>query len=351
MDDIDRKLLMVIVTNPRISFRELSEKLGITKQAAHHRMQILKRAGVIERITVDISVPYLRAIPVAVFGISKASSFPRIFDELGQCEHTRRVIAGCGNYVYVNGILRNMSELDEFVGIVKRTAGLRRATVGLYSAERGLMPNYVIDGITDTKPSHRRLSPLDLRIIISLKQDVRKPVEGIAKELHVSAKTVRKHLEDMMSEGLVELHVRTDSPKAGDLMFAVHVTLREGADGAEVGRRLLARYPFKDAFLLAFSNIPKLLIWIFWTGGLSEMREILSATEDDEDIVALMPNLGYMMRIYSTWQDRLPEQMLQAYERFGTKIHCQGEYESVRRLGTLESLSGHETSAVRQSFV
>lgn len=275
-------------------------------------------------MTADISIPYLDAVPVGILGVSMAPSVPQVFEKLGECEFIRRVIAGCGNYIYVNGILRNLSELKGFVEFVKRTAKLRVATVGFYSDDPGLMPNYVVDGITRRKPDYKRLSQLDLRIIISLKEDVRKPAEEIAKELRVSAKTVKRHLENMMSEGALELHVRTDSPLAGDLMYVVHVTVAKDADRAAIARRLKSRFPFKDAFFLSYSNVPRLLLWIFWTGDISKMREILTAVDDDKDIVALMPNLGYMMRIYSTWQDRLPEDMLRAFEGVRPPSRCRG---------------------------
>ncbi len=324
VDDIDRQVLMLIVTNPRISYRDLAKKLGITKQATHHRLRALNESGVIEGMTADISVPYVGAITVGILGVSEAPSVPQVFDTLGRSEFTRRVIAGCGDYLYVNGILRNMSELNGFVSFVKRTAQLRNAKVGLYSPDPGLMPNYTVDGIVDRRPSYRKLSPLDLRIIISLKEDVRKPVEKIATEVHASAKTVRRRLAAMMSEGSIDLHVKTDSPVAGDLMFLVHVNLRDGADGAAVGRRLLSRYPFKDAFVIEYSNLQNLLIWIFWTGDIPSMRRILEAVDEDQDIESLMPNLGYMMRIYPTWLDGLPTQLLRASEETEAKVDAKG---------------------------
>jgi len=319
MDDTDRKLLMLIVTNPRISFRELSMRLSITKQAAYRRLQTLKESRVIGNMTADISVAYLGAVPMAVFGRSEAPSVLKTFERLGECEFTRRVIAGCGNYIYVDGILRDISELDGFVDLVKRVAELQDVTVGTFSPDPRLMPHYVVDGITNRKPSYRKLTNLDLRIILSLKEDVRKPVNEIAGELAVSAKTVKRHLDDMMSEGSLDLHVRTDSPLAGDLMFVVNVTLRDGADKAAVGRRLLSEYSFLDAFLVSYSNLPNQLGWVFWTGKLSEMRKILTAVDEDEDIVALMPNLGYLMRIYSTWQDKLPQSLIQKSEENRTR--------------------------------
>lgn len=319
MDDIDRKLMMLIVGNPRIHFRELSRSLGISKQAVFRRLQTLREYGVVGEMTADISVPYLHAVPVAVFGRSKAASVLETFDKLAECEFTRRITAGCGNYFYVDGILRDTSELDEFSEHVVRVAELQEATVGMYSPDPGLMPHYEVDGITSRKPGQKKLTLLDVRIIASLKDDVRKPVQKIAGELGVTTKTVKRHLEDMMCEGSLELHTRIDQPLAGDMLFTVHVSLRDGASKGEVGRRLLSKYQFKDAFIVSFSNVPNLLIWIFWTGELAEMRRILKAVDEDEDVVALMPNFAYLMRICSDWRDRLPQQMIRASENAGLR--------------------------------
>jgi DNA-binding Lrp family transcriptional regulator len=314
MDDIDVKLLVLLVGNPRIHFHELSRKIGISKQAAYRRWLALKESGVIERMTADISVTYLDAVPVAVFGRSNAASVLETLDKLGECEFTRRAFAGCGNYIYVNGLLRDISDLGEFSEFVIRTADLQDATVGIYSPDPGLTPHYIVDGITNRKPDYKKLTPLDLRIIALLKDNVRMPVQEIAEVLGVTTKTIKRHLEDMTSEGKLELHVRTDPSDFGDMFFAVHVTLRDGADKGAVGRRLLSKYEFRDAFLLAFSNIPSLLMWIFWSGDLSEMRKILKAVDEDEDIAALMINYVYLQRFYSTWQDRLPQYLMHASE-------------------------------------
>ena len=74
MDDTDRKLLILIGVNPRIHYRELAKRLGISRQAVHHRMRVLTEIGVIKGVTAGISVSYLNAVPVSVFGRSKTAS-------------------------------------------------------------------------------------------------------------------------------------------------------------------------------------------------------------------------------------------------------------------------------------
>ena len=307
MDDTDRKLILHLSSNPRMSFRELAKNLGISKQAVHHRIQVLIKIGAIKGTTAYISVPYLDAIPMAVFGRSKAASIETVFDKLGESELTRRCVAAGGNYLYVVGLLREISELDSYAEFVIRTAEMSEPNVGIYSLDTVPMPEYVVDGVGRPKRSSRELTPLDFHIIASLKDDARRPVAEIAKMIGVSPKTVRRHLTDMMSNGSLDLSVRFDQPSAGDLMFLSHVNLRNGADKAEVSRRLLSTYPFPDAYIRTFGNIPGLLIWIFWTDKLTEMRKILRVAREDEDVLTIVPNFAFLERVYSTWRDGLHE--------------------------------------------
>ena len=126
--------------------------------------------------------------------------------------------------------MREVSELDGYAEFVKRVAKIPTPTVGIYCPDEELMPNYPVDGGGRKKKSNRTLSALDLRIIASLKDDARKPIADVAKAVGASAKTVKRHLDDMVSEGLLDLHVLMDSPSGGDMLFALHVNLKDGYD-------------------------------------------------------------------------------------------------------------------------
>jgi len=307
MDDVDRRLMTLISMSPRMHYRELAERLGISRQAVHHRIRVLMETGVIQGTTADISGPYLDAVPVVVFGRAKSGPIENTLDLLGESEFTRRVVVAGGNFLYVVGLLRNISELDSFAEFVRHTAEMQEPTVGVYSLNPGLMPEYIVDGIGRRKQSYKRLSLLDLRIIASLKGNARRSVAEIASMVGVSPKTVRRHLEGMISEGSLELSVRSDQPSGGDMLFLLHLTIRDGADKVGLARRLLLRYPFMDAYIRAFSNIPDFLVWIFWTGRLTEMRRVLKETGEERDVLSVVPNFAYLERIYSTtWRDRLP---------------------------------------------
>lgn len=319
MDDIDRKLLVLIEVNPRIHFRELAMQLGISKQAVHHRMQALTKLGVIRGWTASISVSYADAIPVAVFGRSETASVEKTLSKLGESEHSHRVVVAGGNFLYVIGMLRNVSELEGFAQFVSRTAEMPAPAVGIYCRDEELMPYYPVDGGGKRKQSNKELAPIDLKIISSLKDDARRSIADIADMVGVSAKTVRRHLEDMISEGSVDLSVPSDLQSGGDMFLIMHVNIRAGADKVEVGKRLLSESPFHDQYIRTFSNLPGLLVWVFWSGNIAEIRKVLGDLGKDEDVVAVMLNFAYSERIYPTWLDKLSEALTSSSRKARTR--------------------------------
>lgn len=299
--------MILLGKNPRIQIRDLVRQLGISKQAVHHRMQVLMETGVIKGAFACVSPRYLNAIPMSVSGTSRTTCMDRTLDRLGSSEHTRRVVVASGNYVYVVGFLRNISELDGYVEFVKRTAEMPDPTVGIYTQDDGLMSGYVVDGHGKRRQKYRELTPLDLRIVRALKDNARRPVGEVADAVGVSAKTVRRHLESMLSDGSIDLSVPMDSGLGGDMFLIMHVNLNDGANKTKVGGRLLSKRYFPDQYVRTHSNLPKFLNWVFWTNDMRLLRRALKETSEDKDVHSVMLNFAYLERIYETWLDRLPE--------------------------------------------
>lgn len=92
----------------------------------------------------------------------------------------------------------------------------------------------------------RRLSPLDWRIIGAMADDARRPLSDVAKELGVTAKTVRSRYHTMWGEGCIDTHVVLDFERMSGLFpFAISFWYEEGASGAS--QRILDH--FEDRLL------------------------------------------------------------------------------------------------------
>ena len=306
MDDTDRKLLVLISADPRINTRELAKRLGISRQTVQRRMQVLTKNGMVKGITAGISVNYLDAVHMVVFGRSNTASIEGTLSGLGESEFTRSAIVAGGNFLYVGGLLRNISELDSYAKFVKRVAEMPAPTVGVYCVDDEIMPENIVDG-WKRKQSYKKLTHLDLKIIASLKDYARRPTADIADAVGVSTKTVRRHLESMTSGGSLEFDVPWDLLSGADMFTLMHVNLKEGADKEEVGRRLFSKYPFQTLYIRSFSNLPSFLLCILCSNKMTEMRKVLRDIGEDEDVLAVTPNLLYLERTYTTWRNKLPE--------------------------------------------
>ena len=305
MDDTDRKLLDLLNSEPRMHYREFAKRLGISTQAVHHRMQALTKSGVILGIYANVSIRYLGAVPVNIFGRSRTMSIDETLDKLGESELSSAAVVAGGNFLYVLGLLREISELDGYAEFVKRVGEMPEPTVGIYCLDAGLANDYLDGG--KRKHSYRELTPLDLEIITSLKDDARKSIVDIAKEIGVSTKTVRRRLSDMISDGSLDFDVHWDPTSGGDIIIFLHVNLRDGADKGDVGRRLISKYcPLQLAYMRSFSNLPAFLLCILVSDKMTEIRKVLREIEEDKDVLAIMPNLRYRQRVYTPWRRRLP---------------------------------------------
>jgi len=306
MDDTDRKLMALLASSPRMHLQELAEKVGISKQAVHHRMRALTDEGVFRGTRAGISFAYLNAVPVTVFGRSDACSVEDTMDTLGESEFTRRVIVAGGNYLYVVGELRNVSELKAYARFVAREASMPEPAVGIYRLDGVPMPDYHVDGVRTRKQNYKKLSQLDLKIIASLKNDARKPVSEIAEIVGASTKTVKGRLDNMLSDGSLDIHALIDSPLGGEMLSFIHISLRSGSDPAEAARRLLSKYSSLDAYVRMFVNIPDFFIFVFWSDELRTIRTMLGEIRRDQDVVSSTLNIGYLERLYeTTWRDKL----------------------------------------------
>ncbi len=299
MDDTNRKLMLLIAENPRMQYCELQRRLGISRQAVHDRIQMLARTGAFKTMKATVSANYLGAVPAAVWGRSEANSMDDVVNKLRKSEIIGRIIMAGDNYLYVLGCLRRAADLDGYVDFVRRNAEMPEPTVGLAKLNAGIMPEWA-EGVI-CREGCKPLSALDLKIIASLQDDVRKRNADIARSLGVSAKTVRRHIEDMVAGGSLDYDVPWDLPPGADILTVIHVTLRNDADKTRVARRLLNIDPVHLNYFRSFANLPRFLLGMISCDRMTDIRKLLKAVREDEAVLNVTPNLVFAEHTCMNW--------------------------------------------------
>lgn len=301
MDDTDRKLVYLMWEDPRMSLREISKRLGISRQTVHRRLQAFERMGVFRNLKAAVAGDYLDECYVAIWGRSDSSSIDSCLERLGESRFTWRVEMLGGNSLFVMASLTETSDLNSYVKFVKSAAEMPEPTIGIMCYNDEINPFDV-----EKKQSYKGLTSLDLEIIDLLQDNARRPVAEIANAIGVSAKTVRAHLDEMTASGSMIYNQPWDLTSGEDTCTLLYIKLRNGADKAGVAKRLLSMDPTHFNFIRSFSNLPNFLVGLVCCERMCNMRRILRETSEDEEVLTVVPNLVYDERMYWNHDPRSP---------------------------------------------
>jgi DNA-binding Lrp family transcriptional regulator len=106
MIKLDIQLFQLLIQDPRMSYRDLAERLGTSTQAIHKRIQALTSAGVIRTSTV-ISTSYVNATVIGVSGRVEAREPIRVtIKKQMKNDCFGGAVLCSSNHIFVTGILR-----------------------------------------------------------------------------------------------------------------------------------------------------------------------------------------------------------------------------------------------------
>jgi len=294
MDKTDVILSMLLLADSRTPYRELADRLNLSANAVHKRIQSLINQGIIRKFTTTISLPALGAVAVLLYGISEAESLGKLHEKLGKHGSIYWLTLGGGNFVILGAYLRSMLELESLTDYVKKEVLMPNPTVGIFSATQSK---------ADTN-LEKVLHSLDRQIIYALSNDSRKPIADIAEEVEVTAKTVRRRLNTMISKGLIEFSMHWYPDTSNDIFSTMHLRLKPDANRDAVARVLKSYYP-NLLFYYQFINIPNELLCFLWTNTMKELKEIQQHLVSEEIVASIVPNILYTGYIFDTWRNEL----------------------------------------------
>ena len=293
-------LIMLLSANSRLPYAEMAEKLNLSVNAIHKRIQLLIETGVIRKFTAKVSLQSLAPIVVFVSGTSQLVSFQDLPGKLKAHGSIYWLAEGGGKFLYIGAYLRNLSELVGLIELVKKEAGLPEPTVRIMaSAPLPVTPN--------PKSTDLTLYDLDYKIIRSLKDDSRKAVSDVATEVGASTKTVRRRLMRMTKNNLIELGLEWYPDKSNDIITLLDLHLKPDTDLGIIPYQILRKYAPNALFYWCFANVPNVVTYTVWTNSMNELQSLREKLEKEPGVASIVPNILYTGYIFSTWRDQLVE--------------------------------------------
>jgi DNA-binding Lrp family transcriptional regulator len=299
MDKTDMSLIMLLSENSRLSYAELAQKLNLSVNAIHKRIQLLVQTGIICKFTAKVSLYAAKATMVTLSGVSQLASFHESPDKLKAQGSIYWLAIGSGKFLYIGAYLKSLNDLQPLVDYLKKEAGLLEPTVGIMSSM------YVA-----LKPGQKLTEPticdLDYKIINSLKDNSRKPISEVAEELGISAKTARRRLDLLTKNSLIELSIEWYPDKSNDIMTLIDVHLKPQANIIEA-YTILKKYSPNTLFYFSFVNLPNTVTYAVWTNSMLELQNLQEKLEKEENVSSVIPNILLIGYIFDTWRDQLIE--------------------------------------------
>jgi len=128
IDDIDKKILHLFNKDGRMSYREISRKLGVSVGTVHNRVDKLMKNGVIKRFVPVIDHSKLGYKLTAIIGVKVKGGVLRNWEE--RTAYHKNVLAiydVTGEFdAILIGKFRDTSELDKFIKDLLRENDVQR---------------------------------------------------------------------------------------------------------------------------------------------------------------------------------------------------------------------------------
>jgi Lrp/AsnC family leucine-responsive transcriptional regulator len=136
MEEIDRRIVRLLLDDGRMSYTDLGKATGLSTSAAHQRVRRLEQRGVIKgyRAVVDpeaIGLPLTAFISVKPFDPAAPDDVPDRLSDLTAIESCHSV-AGDENYI-LKARVRTPGDLEDLLARIRATANVSTRTTVVLS--------------------------------------------------------------------------------------------------------------------------------------------------------------------------------------------------------------------------
>ena len=120
LDELDQKIIQLLVKNARMSYSDIGEEIGISRVAVKARIQALENKGIIEEYTTVINPQKISGAVSCYFEIeTKPDSFKEVTDILNKNNIVTQIYRVTGrDKLHVHAVASSNEEMEHFLRVV-----------------------------------------------------------------------------------------------------------------------------------------------------------------------------------------------------------------------------------------
>ena len=117
LDELDQKIIQLLVKNARMSYSDIGEKISISRVAVKARIQALENKGIIEEYTTIINPQKINGAVSCYFEIeTKPDSFKEVTDILNKNNIVTQIYRVTGrDKLHVHAVASSNEEMERFL--------------------------------------------------------------------------------------------------------------------------------------------------------------------------------------------------------------------------------------------
>ena len=117
LDEIDRKLVELLIENARMSYSDLGEAVGLSRVAVKTRIQALEKQGIIEEYTVVINPQKISGAISCYFEIeTEPAQLARVTEILNEDPMVTQIYRVTGrSKLHVHAVAAGQEEMERFM--------------------------------------------------------------------------------------------------------------------------------------------------------------------------------------------------------------------------------------------
>jgi len=120
LDELDQKIVRLLIENARVSYSDLGEKIGLSRVAVKARIQALERRGIIEEYTTVINPQKISGAVSCYFEIETTpGSLSEVIDILNGDDTVTQIYRVTGrDKLHVHAVAASGEEMETFLHAV-----------------------------------------------------------------------------------------------------------------------------------------------------------------------------------------------------------------------------------------